>query len=180
MKDEEIFQQVIEGNQKAYEILVNKYSTRLFYFTKTYNLTDDEAKDIIQESFFKAWKYKNKFSPKNKFSTWLYTITKNNIIDNKRKKHSQTFSEVDEENFDVIDQEMNTLDNITKENNLQKIQNEIEKLSPNYKKILLLHYDEELTFDEISKLLDISINTVKSWHYRAIQTLKERCTKINS
>jgi RNA polymerase sigma-70 factor (ECF subfamily) len=179
MKDEEIFRQVIEGDQKAFEILVNKYSTRLLYFTKTYNLDDDEAKDVIQESFFKAWKYRDKFNSKNKFSTWLYTITKNNIIDIKRKKHSQTFSQIDGDDFDIMDQEMDTLDSIAKEHDMQTIQNEIEKLSSNFKQVLLLHYDEELTFDEISKLLNIGINTVKSWHYRAIQTIRANCTKIN-
>ncbi len=170
----ELISAIISGDQKAFEHLVKIYSGRLFYFAKTFGLNNDEAKDIVQESFFKIWKNFRKYNKRFSLKTWIYSITKNTIIDSLRKTKHPAFSEYfdQDEEIDFEDSNASFEEILMQNQEKEEISKAVESLNDNYRKIILLHYEEELTFEEISRLLDKSINTLKSWHFRAIKELK--------
>ena len=190
--DEEIIVLYKNGDQEEFKNLINRYTTPLFNFTA--RLTGkNNAADIVQEIFIKVWKNINKFNPaKASFKTWIFTITKNTVTDFLRKKKSLLFSDLEKNDYEDGKGENYLAANIPDENllpdeALQKLEdtknlNEIlNKLRPMYREILVLHYQEEITFDEIGKILGKSTNTVKSQHRRAIIELRKMldgCTKI--
>ena len=179
--DEEIISRYTSGDQGAFKELVDRYTTPLFNFSA--RLTNkNNAPDIVQEVFIKAWKNLAKFdAQKASFKTWLFTIAKNTTTDFLRKKRSFLFSDIGKVGDEDID---SFAENIPDEKALpdeviQKLHDDkdldekLNRLSTNYREILVLHYQEEMTFQEISKILNKPLNTVKSQHRRAIIELRK-------
>jgi RNA polymerase sigma-70 factor, ECF subfamily len=179
--DEEIIALYKNGDQEAFKGLISRYASSLYNFTA--RLTDrNNASDVVQETFIKIWKNLHKFdSSKASFKTWIFTIAKNTATDFLRKKKSLSFSDIEKQ----IDENDNSfLENIPDkelipDEALQKLQDSIllnkvlDKLPIHYKAILMLHYQEDMTFDEIGKVLGKPLNTVKSSHRRAIASLRK-------
>ncbi|MFA5095492.1 MAG: sigma-70 family RNA polymerase sigma factor [Candidatus Paceibacterota bacterium] len=183
--DEEIIALYKNGDQEAFKGLISRYSSPLYNFTA--RLTDkNNASDVVQETFIKVWKNLHKFDPsKASFKTWIFTIAKNTATDFLRKKKSLSFSDMEESiNKDGSENINSFSENIPDEElipdeALQKLQDSmllnkvLDKLPIHYKTILVLHYQEDMTFDEIGKVLDKPLNTVKSQHHRAIVLLRK-------
>jgi RNA polymerase sigma-70 factor (ECF subfamily) len=188
MTDEEIIVLYKNGNPEAFKNLLNRYISPLYNFTARIANRHD-APDIVQEIFIKVWKNMNHFDEqKASFKTWIFTIAKNTTIDFLRKsgsasggKKSINFSDFYKNN----DKNLNSFaENIPDEQilpdlALQKLQdqeflnNVLKKLSMEENEILILHYQEEITFAEIGKILNKSLNTVKSQHRRALLKLRK-------
>lgn len=177
--DEEIITLYKNGDKEAFKNLITRYTSPIYSFTA--RLTDKtNATDIVQEIFIKAWKNINRFDEqKASFKTWLFTIAKNTITDFWRKKKHFDFSDFETDENDNSFSENIPDENLLPDEALQKLQDVellntlLDKLSINYKTVLVLHYQEEMTFDEIGKTLGKSLNTVKSQHRRAILELKK-------
>jgi RNA polymerase sigma-70 factor (ECF subfamily) len=175
--DEDLIKEYIEGNQHAFKELIDRYASPLYNFSSRL-AGADSAPDIVQETFIKVWKNIRKFSStKSHFKTWVFTITRNTAIDYLRKKKLILFSDLnsDEESFessipdDVIlpDKTLEKLEDI---DTLNKF---LDALPVRYREVLILYYQEEMTFAEIGKTLGKPLNTVKSHHRRALEQLKK-------
>jgi len=186
--DEEIILLYKNGDEEAFKVLITRYTTPLYNFTARLTNKND-ASDIVQETFIKVWKNIHRFNPlKASFKTWIFTITRNTTTDFFRKKKSLSFSDVENKNID--NEDINSLaENIPDENllpdeALQKLENIeflnkiLKKLRIDYQEVLILHCQEEMTFEEIGKVLNKPLNTVKSIHRRAIVELKSIVLKI--
>jgi len=178
MTDNELIELYKNGNGEAFKKLIEKYSSSLYNFT-AHMVGKDNAPDIVQEVFIKIWKNINRFnSSKSSIKTWIFTIAKNSIIDYLRKKKSINFSDMENKNDDYSFCESIADENLLPDQMLQKLQDSeflndlLNKLSPQYKTILIFHYQEEMTFDEIGKILNKPLNTIKSYHRRAILELR--------
>lgn len=177
--DKEIIALYKKGDEEVFQKLINKYTSSLYNFAV--HLTDkNNAPDIVQETFIKVWKNLHKFNEeKAAFKTWVFTIAKNTATDFLRKKKSILFSDIDTENDTDSFSEKIPAENLLPDEILQKLQDSellnklLERLPTQYKTVLILHYQEEMTFDEIGKILDKPLNTVKSYHHRAIAKLKK-------
>jgi RNA polymerase sigma-70 factor (ECF subfamily) len=186
--DEEIIVLYKNGNGEAFKSLINRYTTSLYNFTARLTNRND-ASDIVQEIFIKVWKNINHFDErKASFKTWIFTIAKNTATDFLRKKRNLLFSDIPARQLaggENSNEDANSfVENIPDEQilpdvALEKLQdkeflNEIlNKLNLGYREILVLHYQEEMTFDEIGKILDKPLNTVKSQYRRAIIELRK-------
>ncbi len=178
--DAEIIEQYKNGDRRAFKKLIDRYTTPLYNFTARFGHRND-APDIVQESFIKVWKNIDHFDPKRaSFKTWIFTIAKNTTTDFLRKKHSLLFSDMKKEDEDINSFAENIpAPEALPESALVKLEDSVflnkilEKLPKNYCEVLLLHYQEELTFDEIGKVLSKPLNTVKSQHRRAIIELRK-------
>lgn len=181
--DEEIIALFKDGREEAFKGLINRYTSSLYNFTA--RLTDrNNASDIVQETFIKVWKNLHNFDgEKASFKTWIFTIARNTATDFLRKKKSLLFSDM-EKNTNENDNDNSFSENIPDENLLpdkilQKLEDSdllnkiLDELPLNYKTILVLHYQEDMTFDEIGKVLGKPLNTVKSQHHRAIVLLRK-------
>jgi len=162
-----------KGDEKSLEILIHRYLKPIYSFVYRYVGNGEEAKDITQEVFVKAWRNLKKFNKNKSFKTWLFTIAKNTCFDFLRKEKKVSISSL-EKYFYLAD--LNPLPNeIFEKTTLKgKIQKLIETLSFKTRQIFNLYYNQGLTFKEIAETLDEPIHTVKSRHRRAIGTLKNR------
>lgn len=179
--DEEIIVLYKDNEQEVLKILINRYISSLYNFAARLTNRND-ATDIVQEVFIKAWKNIHHFDPlKASFKTWIFTITKNTTTDFLRKKRSLLFSDLeksDDENINSFAENIPT-EELLPDLALQKLEDSkflnktLEKLRPDYQEVLVLHYQEEMTFEEIGKILNKPLNTIKSQHRRAILELKK-------
>ncbi len=183
LTDVQLISSYLEGNREAFNGLINRYSQSLYKFTYYLVNNKEEAHDIVQESFIKVWKNIKKFDQTKSFKTWIFTITERTAIDFLRKRKNISFSSMDndesENNFaqSVPDKEP-MQDEIFERNENIELVNEVLNMIPiDLKVIMILRHGEEMTFEEIAKVVDKPVNTVKSQYRRTLFTLKEH---INS
>ena len=139
-----------------------------------------EAEDISQESFLRAYQSLARFNPSYKFSTWLYQITLNIIRDRFKKKELNYVSlntpiETDDSEFypQPVDLTNNPEEIITQKENIQAIQKAIYSLPLKYREIVVLRHLQDLSYIEIANILKLPTGTVKVRLYRAREQLKK-------
>ncbi len=175
----DLIQDYLGGNTKAFELLVNQNLPALYNFVYRLSGNADEANDIAQEVFVKVWKNLKKFDPKQNFRTWIFSIARNTTIDYFRKKKSIPFGDMEigeDTSFEdsLADDEM-LPDEIFEQKELGTfLEKSLQTLSPEERAIILLHDKEDLTFEEMAKVLKKPMNTVKSQYRRAILTFRKR------
>lgn len=182
--DDYLIKEYLDGDQDSFKLLVEKYTPSIYNFSVRF-MSEDYAKDIIQDVFIKVWKNIKKFdNSRANFKTWIFTIARNTITDFLRKKKMIPFSslDTDEENFadNISDEVILPNEVLIKLEDKELLNKLLDKLPIQYKEILILHYQEDMTFAEIGELINKPLNTVKSYHRRALIKLKEICTKIIS
>lgn len=183
--DEEIVTIINRGDETGFKILIERYVSSLYNFVARIANRND-APDIVQETFIKVWKNLHHFDgTKASFKTWIFTIARNTATDYLRKKKSLLFSDMETSTSQEGKNSENSFlenipdDKLLPDEQLQKIEDKeflnklLEKLSAPSREILVLHYQEEMTFDEIGKILWKPLNTVKSTHRRAILELRK-------
>ncbi|MDB5204187.1 MAG: putative Sigma-70 family, polymerase ECF-type sigma factor [Candidatus Taylorbacteria bacterium] len=179
LTDQEIIESYIEGNKESLNILVNKYLSHIYNFVKRLYNNESDATDITQEVFIKVWKNIRKYNPNQNFKTWLFTIARNTTVDWMRKKKVYTFSDLespdDDESFGdkLIDSEPLPEAIFTQKELKTNLEKLLIVLHPDQKTVILLHISEDMTFDEISKVLKKPLNTIKSHYRRGIEKLRK-------
>jgi RNA polymerase sigma-70 factor, ECF subfamily len=175
-EDIDLIKEYLNGNQESFRLLINRYLPLIYNFAARFTIND--ASDISQDVFIKVWKnIKNFDSSKASFKTWIFQIARNTIIDHLRKKKSIVFSDLEDKDDSWIE---NVSDNaILQDEIAQKLEDKeflnklLDKISPLYREVLVLYYQEDMTFNEIGIVLNKPLNTVKSHHYRAIIELRK-------
>lgn len=171
--DENILIEAINnGDTRAYAKLVDRYKDLVYTLALRMLKHKEEAEEVAQDTFVKVFKSLHKFKGDSKFSTWIYKVAYNTCLDTikKNKKHLNNVT-IDEYNFNKLDTIDNALDNIIKEEKSALIKNCINKLPEDSSALLTLFYFEELSLDEISKIINIEANTVKVKLFRARKKL---------
>jgi len=173
--DEQLVTAYLKGDERALETLIKRYLKAIYNFAYRY-VGKEEAEDVTQEVFLKMWKNLKKFKRNKKFKTWLFTIAKNTCFDFLRKKKKDFALNI--EDLDIVPSPGPSLpEKIDKEDLIEKIKKEIEKLPLKMKQVMKLYYDVGLSFKEISEILKEPLNTLKSRHRRAISKLKKLILK---
>lgn len=160
------------GDTKAYAQLVNRYKDLVYTLAIRMLKHREEAEEVAQDTFIKVFKSLDRFKGDSKFSTWIYRVAYNTCLDTikKNKKHLSNVA-IDEFTFNKLDTIDNALDNIIKEEKSTLIRNCIDKLPEDSSALLTLFYFEELSLEEISKIINIEDNTVKVKLFRARKKL---------
>lgn len=167
------------GDEKSLEVLIKSYLKPIYSFVYRYVGSEQEAEDITQEVFVKVWRNLKKFDRSKKFKTWIFSIAKNTSIDYLRKKKAIPFSNFKNEEGENILIETLTdpapLPNeIFERASIAEMLNSVmQQLSPKYRMVLFLRYNDHFNFREIAEALDEPINTIKSRHRRALILLKK-------
>lgn len=175
--DENLIQEYFDGHEEAFKNLIDRYTSAIYNYSVRFVGTD-YASDITQDVFIKVWKNIKRFdASKAHFKTWLFTIARNTITDYLRKKKMIPFSSLDseEETFaDNIEDEVVLPDEaLIKLEDKEYLNKFLEQLKPKYKEVLVLYYQEDMTFKQIGEVLGKPLNTVKSYHHRALILLRE-------
>jgi RNA polymerase sigma-70 factor (ECF subfamily) len=170
--DQKLIDAIGKGDTKAYAQLVNRYKDLVYTLAIRMLKHREEAEEVAQDTFIKVFKSLEKFKVDSKISTWIYKLTYNTCLDRikKNKKHLNDVA-IDEFTFNKLDTIDNALDNLIKEEKHTLIKNCINKLPEDSSALLTLFYFEELSLDEISKIINIEANTVKVKLFRARKKL---------
>lgn len=177
--DEELIIEIKTGNDIAFQELMCRYLDVIFNFVRQYSGNNEDAEDITQDSFFKAWKNIHSFKKGKTFKPWMYAIARNTALDWVKKKHTTVFSLLDDSDNDLsfsdslADNEPLSDELFSRAQTSEVLILIQKELHPDYQSTLFMHYRENMTFDEISQIMEKPVNTVKSWHRRALQALKK-------
>jgi RNA polymerase sigma-70 factor (ECF subfamily) len=177
--DNEIISRVLKGEQNAYAELVNRYQGYVFTLVLRMIKSREDAEEVAQDVFVKAYRSLADFRGESKFSTWLYTIANTTSITFLRKKKLDVYSLENEKVFEVADsKDSGFRANIVEQKSRVNMVNEaIAMLSPDDAEIITLFYKAEQNLEEISKILRLETNTVKVRLHRARTRLKEKMEK---
>ncbi len=166
LKDDELVNMFIEGDQTAIEKLINKHKNRVFTYILLIVKNQELAEDIFQDTFIKVIRSlrSGKYQEKGIFLSWVVRIAHNLIIDHFRKsKHLKTYSNDENEDIDIFNSKRYSDDNIEDEliqgqifNDLREL---IDELPPDQKQVILLRHYGGLSFKEIADQTNVSINT---------------------
>ena len=177
--DEELIARFQEGDEQAYVELVNRFRNRLMSFIYRYVNDMEQAEDIVQDALLKLYTHKHYYKNIAKFSTWIYTIAANLAKTELRKKKSRKVTYLsqmgpEERDYELPAVEPDTDELAQSEYIENKIQAAIQKLPLHFRTVTILRDIQELSYEEISKILDVPLGTVKSRINRArIQLQKE-------
>ncbi|MBI5371420.1 MAG: sigma-70 family RNA polymerase sigma factor [Sphingobacteriales bacterium] len=175
LNDNELISKVLRGDQQAYAGLVHRYQNYVFTLTLRLVKNREEAEEVAQDVFIKAYKYLADFRGDAKFSTWLYTIVNNTCISFLRKKKLVVHSLDDEKVFKVADNRDAGFraDGVEQKSKQAMVNTAISRLKPDDAVIVTLFYKNEQTLDEIAQVLGLEVNTAKVRLHRARARLKE-------
>ena len=179
--DSAVINAALTGDEAAYKKITDRYRGPLFHLMYKMVHNREEAEDLVQEAFIKAFRALDTFNEEFAFSTWLYKIAVNNCIDFLRKKRLQTYSydkpisaKDGELHREYADKDVSTDKEILSTEKTAIINTAIDELPEKYRTAIVLRHQEELAYEEIAEMLDIPLGTVKARIFRAREMLKRK------
>jgi RNA polymerase sigma-70 factor (ECF subfamily) len=180
-EDRRVVSQALKGDTRAFAAIIK--NTEKLVAQIVFKMIDspEDRKDIAQDIYLKAWNKLPGFRFGSRLSTWIAQISYNTCIDFLRKKKWVFFDGEEKEpgdereaSFHNLPSAYATLENdiVTKKELSTILNEEIEKLSPVFKTMIVLYHQEELSYDEIGQVTNLPAGTVKSYLFRARRTLK--------
>ncbi len=178
--DNEIILLVKNGNQQAYSQLVTKYQNYVFTIVLRYLSSREDAEEVAQDVFIKAYKSLADFRGESKFSTWLYTITTTSCLTFLRKKKLDVHSLDNEKvmaHAEQVDSGMRA-NQIEQKSKMMMVNKAITLLSPEDAQVITLFYKGEQSLEEIAQIMGQETNAVKVRLHRARQRLRDKMEKF--
>lgn len=180
-QDHALVKEALDGRQGAFSQLMEKYRNPIHHHIYRMVRDKTQVEDLVQEIFIKAFSSLKSYSSNYAFSTWLYKIATNHTIDYLRRKKLSTLS---------IDQPMKTKDGeieyelpdttyrpdryVLEDQRRELIQEAIDSLPPKYYRVIVLRHQQECSYEEIAKELELPLGTVKAHIFRARELLYKK------
>jgi RNA polymerase sigma-70 factor (ECF subfamily) len=173
------------GDDQAFGELVHKYQNRIYRLAKNITQNNEDAEDVLQEAFLKAYSHLNTFQRNAKFYTWIVRIAVNEALMKLRKRKTDRTVPLDEPldtGEETVNREIAVWDDNPEQRysheEMQQILNEaVEDLKPDFRAVFVLRDIEELSTEETADTLGISVPAVKSRLLRARLSLREKLTR---
>jgi RNA polymerase sigma-70 factor (ECF subfamily) len=179
LTDTEIIKRVLQGEQALFAQLVQRYQQYVFTLVSRFTASREDAEEISQDIFVKAYRSLADFRGEAKFSTWLYTVVRTSCITFLRKKRLDTTSLDNERTFLQLDGKESGFkaNAVERKSRHAMVNTAIHMLSPDDSQVLTLFYKGEQTLEEIGRIMGLDPNTVKVKLHRARNRLKEKMEK---
>ncbi len=179
LSDKEIIESVLKGNSADFVFIIDRYKNKAFSMLKRMLKNNEDAEELLQDCFLKAYNKLKSFKFESKFSTWFYRIVYNTALtklSGKKRQIENDMADIDE--FHNIQSKYSADEFIEYDlsDTVRKIVNELPEKNA---AIITLFYLEEMTCEEISDVLKITINNVKVLLHRSRNLLKEIIEKKN-
>jgi RNA polymerase sigma-70 factor (ECF subfamily) len=158
------------GSGDAFGVLVDRYREPVVRLAYRLTHDADEAKDIAQDAFLRAYRRLDEFHPDRPFARWLFVIARNASLDAiRRRRRAANYPTTD----DVVPAELGPEESAVRNDEASRVHAALEALPPKYRDVLELYYLNGLRYREIAVALDIPIGTVKTYISRAKRRLRE-------
>ena len=184
--DKRLVQATREGNRAAFNKLVVKYQDKVFYLAYDLIGEYDDAKDIAQEAFIRAYEKLHQFEDRAQFSTWLYRITVNLAMDQHRRRKRRPLESIDDHIQEIERQKSSeqTEESLQAEEQLQTdvqrahLDEALKRLSDHQRVAVVLKYFQQKSSREISQVIGCSENTVRIHLFRGLRNLRRHLDKV--
>ena len=161
-EDRKVIERVLAGDSEAFNLLIRRWERPIYNFIVRLIGDRDEAMDLSQDCFMKAYRELRTLKDRDRFSSWLYRIAHNACLSRLRKNHGKTWVELDPEAGHA---------NTPVENRLA-VEKALGQLPPDQREVVILKVFQDLKFEEIAIIQDAPISTVKSRLYMAFDKLR--------
>jgi RNA polymerase sigma-70 factor (ECF subfamily) len=181
--DAALMLRVKRGDRAAFAELVDKYKQRVMNFIYHRLRDEAEAEDVAQNVFLQVYKSRGRYQQTAKFSTWLFTIAHNLCLNELRRRSRHPAESLEEKHTENEEQPPRQIedksqvaapDNVLHGELAQKIQEALDELPENQRSAILLCREEELSYEQIARVLRCSLSATKSLIHRGRETLKEK------
>jgi len=184
ISDDQIIERTLAGDTDAFSLLVRRWERPIYGLSLRMLGRDEDARDVCQETFLAAFRNLRKFRGDAKFSSWLYRIALNACHSKLRKQGSAPERSIDHEDgdgrkFELADDGAEQMpDRMHRDQRAAVVKKALQALPVEMRQVILMKEYEELTFAEISEILDIPVSTVKSRLYTGLQQMRARLEKL--
>ena len=174
--DQAIVRQVIEGDFEAFGVLVSKYQDRIYSAIRNYVSNPDDAVDITQDAFVKAYSKLRSFDASSAFYTWLYRIAFNLAISRQRRQRPTVSVEHarDVLGHEPVDRADPPGARLEQEERACQVREAMAALSDEHRSILVLREVEGCAYEEIAEILELPVGTIRSRLHRARLQLRDQ------
>lgn len=179
-EEQQLIRQAVEGQEQAFEQLVLRHQKGIYNLTLRMTGNQDDAYDLTQESFLRAWKSLAAFQFESSFSTWLYRIATNLCIDFLRKQKRgkvislQMMEDESEQPLPLPDPKPGPECQVLEQENRETVAGALQELEPEYRMALTMRVIDGLSYQEIAAALEIKEGTVKSRIARAREKMRQK------
>jgi RNA polymerase sigma-70 factor (ECF subfamily) len=180
LTDEQLVSAVLQGDRERFGDLIERYQGRLINYLFRLLRNADDAHDLAQEVLVKVYQVLDRYDPQYKFSTWLFRVAQNAAIDQIRRRRLKVVSlrqeddEGDDRDWELPSAERGPYGEMRNRERGDAIQEAIESLPWEYRELILLRHFGELPYEEIARLKQMPLGTVKNKLFRGRQMLKEK------
>lgn len=163
MKDNElhIIQRILNGETALYEYFLNTYGQQVFTLIVRIVVIQEDAEELTQDTFMKAFQHLSSFKGNSSFSTWIYSIAYNTAISHARKKKFDTLAMDDTLLVNISDQQVDEALNDEGEERIEKLNQAIGQLNPEEQALITLFYHEEKPLNEVALILGLTESNAK-------------------
>ncbi|HKV13203.1 MAG TPA: sigma-70 family RNA polymerase sigma factor [Thermoanaerobaculia bacterium] len=178
--DEDLVAAVLEGDRERFGDLVDRYQARLVNYLFRLLRNADDAHDLAQEVLVKVYQVLDRYDPQYKFSTWLFRVAQNAAIDQIRRRRLKVVSlrqeddEGESRDWELPAPERGPYGELRNQERGDAIQEAIESLPWEYRELILLRHFGELPYEEIARMKQMPLGTVKNKLFRGRQMLKDK------
>ena len=177
LSDNAIMMKVKAGDLDGMGLLFARYHRQLYGFLFHMTYQREASEDMVQQVFYRMLKYRNSFTGNGEFIHWMYSIARN-LLKDQGKRKMLTVSNTVDEMADLLPGHTNIEEELHRKQAGQNLQKAIEQLSDDQRELLSLSRFQELKYQEIAQILNISEGAVKVRVHRAVCQLKEIYTKM--
>ncbi|MBV5313314.1 MAG: sigma-70 family RNA polymerase sigma factor [Prolixibacteraceae bacterium] len=174
-----LWKRIKAGETQAFHELYMLYAEILFSFGTIYSKDQELIKDCIHDLFFDLFKYRKNLADNDHIRNYLFKSLKRKIQSPKSRKLSLVYTSAYQEESEKKSSTLALDDNESQEETIEKIKKAMVKLSDHQQEVLHLKFQVGLSYPEIAKILEISVESVRTLVYRAVKTIKEEL-KVNS
>lgn len=162
-----------DGDRRAFNELVRRYQKRVFHVVQGIVRNGDDALDITQDVFIRAWKGLDRFQGQAKVFTWLYRIAVNLSLNHLRSAWFRSFLPVGDNHERIGSDETDAHTKLEQDEARRAVNNAIEALPPKQRAVFVLRYYEELPYEEIAGILKTSVGGLKANYHHAVKKIEE-------
>lgn len=185
LTDQQLALRARRGDEDAFQTLVSRYRGKLLSYLWHLSASQDEADDLLQDIFIKAYRALPRFDARRRFSPWVYRIAHNEAVNLLKRRNRRTLISWEDianakDNLEIADLSETPEERVESEEERKEMQRALEFLSPEHREVLVLRYYHDKSYAEMSEIIGKPENTVASMLNRAKKKLAERMERRKS